>query len=599
MFSKQQLTYILHFILGGLIGLSTDLGSLFLLVTYTSLNHLVCVFIAFVLSVIVSFLYQRFVTHKHSLGDPKKEFFYFFGFWGIMSFVNVFLVHLFSAYIGIKFLLLAQIGSSAVIACISFLTYRYIIFSDTGKKSLLVLRDYILSHEQLCKNCGVLFLLAFVLRVGVLLFIFSSSGVDGIILGDTKRYLGNAESLLARGSFSYGGFLEAYRAPGYPFILSIFLASGLPLWLLSLKQIILGSLLPVLVYLLSIKLSVNKKVAFFIGVVFACELVGVYYSVVLLPDVFYSVLTLSVFFLVLEWLKKNSISVAVLAGILLGISNYLRPANTYLTYFIVFFYILFLFLKHIRPTKKIFLGLLCFLVIPVACMLPWQIRNYTQFGVFDFTSAKAVNGYNYNAASTKAVAEGKTYDMARQELMVFFRDHAPVPEDQKNFKNVSFLNQTTKEIVMSHKFIFIKNYLLGLNTFLFSGNYHYMLGKYDLLQRPSAGISFSLVFSAEGFSGLSKAVVDRISNPYYIWAIGGKIFWLLVVLLSLLGALIKRNQVALLFLLYILYFSVTILSVSIGVEARHRYMLNPLIFAFASVMLGLIYERLFNRRTNL
>jgi hypothetical protein len=559
----------------------------------------VSVFFSFVLSVVVSFYYQRFVTHKHSLGNPKKEFLYFFGFWGLMSFVNVFLVHLISVYVGVQLLLLAQIGASAVIACISFVTYRYVIFSDVWKVKLDSLKVYVHTYEQLVKTCGVLFLVAFVVRIGVLLFISSSFGTDGLILGDTKRYLGNAESLLQDGSLSYGGFLEAYRAPGYPFILSIFLASGIPLWVLSLKQIFLASFLPVVVYLLSLRLSVSKKVAFVFALFGALELVSVYYSVVLLPDVFYSVLTLVVFFLVLSWLTQPKISYLFTAGILLGLSNYLRPANTYLPYFLLFFYVLFVLLKRTSISQKKLCGILFFVLLPVLMMLPWQVRNYIQFGVFDFTSAKSVNGYNYNAASTKAVAEGKTYDVAREELMAFFRANAPVPEDQKNFKNAYFLDQKTKEVVMSHKFIFIKNYLLGLNTFLFSGNYHYMLGKYELLDKPSKGISFSLVFSAEGFSGLVKEVMKRITSPYYMWAIGGKVLWIVLVLGALLGALVKRNKYALLFLLYVAYFSATILSVSIGVEARHRYMLNPLIFAFSSVMLGFIYERIFNRRTRI
>ncbi len=599
MFSKQHITYFFNFIIGGVLGLGTDLGSLHLLLRYAGLHHLVSVFIAFVLSVVVSFLYQRFITHKHSLGDPKKEFVYFVVFWGMMSLFNIFLVHLISVYIGINLILVAQLGASAIIACISFVTYRYVIFSDIWKSKLGSLKVSINTHEELIKTCGVLFLVAFVLRIGVLLFISSSFGTDGLILGDTKRYLGNAESLLRDGSFSYGGFLEAYRAPGYPFILSLFLASGLPLWVLSLKQIFLASFLPVLVYLLSLKLSVPRKVAFGVALFSALELVGVYYSVVLLPDVFYSALTLIVFFLLLQWLKKPSLLIATLAGLLLGISNYLRPANTYLTYFLVFFYILFLIWKHIKPTKEILWSITLFILLPVVIVFPWQVRNYVQFGVFEFTSAKAVNGYNYNAASTKAVAEGKTYDVAREELMTFFRANAPVPEDQKNFKNTSFLDQKTKEIIMTHKFVFIKNYLLGLNTFLFSGNYHYMLGKYELLDKPTKGISFSLVFSADGFGGLVEAIMKRISSPYYLWAIGGKIFWVVALFSALLGALIKRNHIAILFLLYMAYFSVTILSVSIGVEARHRYMLNPLIFAFSSVMLGFIYERIFNRRTRI
>ncbi len=573
---------------GGIVGLLTDLLLLKIFFYFESIPPYLSVVLAFFIALYVNFVFQKHVSFKHKdengLNYGNASF--FFVYWIFMSGVNVLLIKFIESTFYLN-LFYSQTISSMLMALVSFFVYKKLIFSKLGKAIEARGNFYALKY-------GKIFIISFLSRILVFLYLFIKFGEEAIVWGDSVRYLGSGESIL-RGVFEYGGLKEVYRTPGFPFFLSFFISLGIPVWAMSLFNILLSSFIPVFVVYFCSRINLSgiwKKIAVGLSIF---EPLMIYYSIPILPDVLFCVLLFAVIFFILKFLDVKKIKFIFIASILIGILNYVRPVGIYLS--LAIFLFLFFWIKETSLSKRFFYGLIIVL-IPIITMIPWQYRNYKVFGVFEFTSALPVNLFNYAGASSLSFSANIPYQEAKLKLLEEFKNEAPYPSNQKDLRNSSYLKNKTKDIISLYPLGYIKSVIAGLNTFLFSGNYHYLLMKYEIIDRPEEIKSYSFIWAKEGASGLLKVVLKDISSPYTLIAFLGKIFWIIIVLASLLGGLIKRKDpLSVLFLIILLYFCSTILSVGIGVEARHRFALNPLIFIFSSVMMKFIYERFIRSRS--
>jgi hypothetical protein len=440
----------------------------------------------------------------------------------------------------------------------------------------------------------IVFALALLLRIAVLLFLMHHGGENQLVLGDSGRYLALAQSVVSGHGYQYDGFVESYRAPGYPLYLMVILWLHLRLVVASLLQIVLSSFIPVILYYIGVRFtSFTKKIIFSASVLAAIEPVQVFYSVPLLADAFFGLFFVLMIWVLLYWLERPSYKSAILAGVLLGLMNYERPAGIYFGFFLaVGLSICLLLLKTFKKKRGVELAL--FFAFSFLVILPWNLRNYHDFGAFSFVSSSAYTFYAYGAITPLAIDEHRNYNDVKKELMAKLIAEAPGKDNVTSFKNKDYLVGHTVAIIKDHPVAYIKAYFLGINTFLFSGNYHYLLMNYGLLNRPDQIISFSLVLAQQGIGGLADAVMSRLTTPYYVVAILGKILWIIITLGSFAGAyLYWRTSLGMLYILSLAYFSATILAVTIGVEARHRYMLNPFIFLFFIAFVYAMYCKFF------
>lgn len=428
---------------------------------------------------------------------------------------------------------------------------------------------------------SAVFLLSVAAKLLVLVFLLDhAGGAANLLLGDSRHYLELARSTLAGTGYWYEGHIESFRAPGYPLYLGLFLATGIPLVFASVLQILVASLLPVLVVATGVRyLKLPLPWALAAGILTALEPVLTFYAVVLMPDVFFAVGTLLALVLLVQWHEHGRLESVVLAGVLIGLSNYMRPA---MIYFPAFFAVLALSVYGLRHTitRKRLAHLALFLLVPVIVMSPWYARNYVEFGVPGFISTKAFTVYRYGAASVESIATGVPFDEVTQSLLGKARREAP-NANLESFEDEPYLLAASKKIFAAHPLAYVQSYLLGINTFWFSGNYHYLLAKYEIIARAPVRTSFSLVLATHGIGGFLDAVWAQIESPYLLIAIAGKVFWLVIGLGALVGlVLYRKNPFALTTVVLALYSCATILATTIGVEARHRYYLNPLLFLF-------------------
>jgi putative flippase GtrA len=124
---------VVRYGLSGILALTTNVGLLFVCVRWLGFGYLMGTTIAFIGTVIVSFLLQKFWTFDDRSSDGVH---YQLSWYLLLSFLNIFVnALLMYSFVGILHInyLLAQILSSGTIAVYGFFVYR-VIFSRTTKR---------------------------------------------------------------------------------------------------------------------------------------------------------------------------------------------------------------------------------------------------------------------------------------------------------------------------------------------------------------------------------------------------------------------------------------------------------------------------------
>jgi len=238
-----------------------------------------------------------------------------------------------------------------------------------------------------------IFILALILRIAVVLL------ADGGGLSyDQKQYDRIATNLISGEGFAwYEGITTTFRPPLYPFFMAtLYLLFGKSYLVIRITQAILGSLLPIITYMICKKIF-NMKIAKISALIITIHVPFILYTVALITEnIFLPLFGLSVFF-ILKSLEEPKYY--ILVGIFLGLTILTRPSIS------AFIPILFLWFyyhkKNIKLTIRNFAIIMMFILILIT---PWIIRNYIVTDQFVFIDTRAgynlYMGYNPNATGT-------------------------------------------------------------------------------------------------------------------------------------------------------------------------------------------------------
>jgi 4-amino-4-deoxy-L-arabinose transferase-like glycosyltransferase len=242
--------------------------------------------------------------------------------------------------------------------------------------------------------------------------------------------MSNEYALLARNIVDQGIFSrstttpympDAWRTPGYPTFLAPF-------------YLVFGSFYPVLIAQMGI-LFITVCLLYRMGV----ALVGKRYALALsllyliLPGTLFAVSTLltenlftfllvaAVYVAFFAPLKRLYVQFA-LAGILLGLGAYVRPAGLYIAPFFVAGYLVFYVgLRHLRPRHLIASGV--FLLAFICTLLPWCYRNEVRLGHFTFATTGSYVLFRQNAVQFYEAM----HDLPNLEARYALEDMAGIP----------------------------------------------------------------------------------------------------------------------------------------------------------------------------
>ncbi|MBI4093735.1 glycosyltransferase family 39 protein [Candidatus Kaiserbacteria bacterium] len=235
-------------------------------------------------------------------------------------------------------------------------------------------------------------------------------GLDGGETSDVTEYVHLAESMLTVGRFEISPEIgpEYLRSPGYPAFLAFMLAVFGTLTVVPFIQIVFTAATVALIYLVGIRYF-PRPVAIAAASIYGIDPVVVYSTWVPISEpLFMFALVASIYVLGLkmkhEWLPY------VLAGVLFGISVYMRPVGLYLAPLIA----AFIFANPIS-WKAAMRGALIFLVVASATVIPWIARNYVLSGHFAFSSSSAFNLYFANMPIFEQARTGVSYEQIQRE----------------------------------------------------------------------------------------------------------------------------------------------------------------------------------------
>lgn len=199
----------------------------------------------------------------------------------------------------------------------------------------------------------------------------------------------NIQSFSLDRGYGKGMELDAFRAPGYPFLVAIIEFVFTTGFVVTLFQIFAVLITACLIRKLGDMVSLGSGV--WAGIVYMLMPVTLYHSLIILSDtIFVFLLVMLVYVL----LKKHTLSNIIASSIILGVLIYIRPIAQFLIPAIAV-YLLYEY-AQMKNIRQGIIYIFCIVFIPLTMMLPWLLRNYKQFGAFSFSSVTTYNALVYN-----------------------------------------------------------------------------------------------------------------------------------------------------------------------------------------------------------
>lgn len=256
------------------------------------------------------------------------------------------------------------------------------------------------------------------LGVRLLVFIYVSPKPAKFYTPDSFGYDQLALNLLRYGVFSASvepSFApDIHRTPGYPAMMAaIYSVFGHDPSAVVLTQIVLGSLVAVLTWILAGYLGLSLKGRAIAAAVVAADPVSAMASSQLLTEVLFTIVLLAGVMLLIRALIAGQIGWLVVAALVLGVAALTRPISQFLP--LVLAPLVYLGLKR-AGKRRAMLTTALFLVISMAVTYSWAYRNGQAAGMWALSDVSEVNLLEYRAREVYAAVRGISQEAARLEL---------------------------------------------------------------------------------------------------------------------------------------------------------------------------------------
>ncbi len=250
-------------------------------------------------------------------------------------------------------------------------------------------------------------ILAFSLRLAAVL----NMPLDYRLESDAVRHVTTAQHLLTWGEFSYeAGAPYALIPPGYPlFVAAVLALTNQSLLAVRLAQAVLGTSLVWLTYLVGREAG-SRQVGLGSALLCAVYPVWIVWPALFLTETLYTVFLLAFVWYLLRSLKEPTAANAALTGATFGLALLTRE--------VLLFFPLLLPLACWRarlPWRRAARYLLAFVLVALAVIAPWLVRNYLTFGQVFFTERTEalryrLTGSGYLSARYASLAGGDSFE---------------------------------------------------------------------------------------------------------------------------------------------------------------------------------------------
>lgn len=446
------------------------------------------------------------------------------------------------------------------------------------------------------------------LRLVFFLLILGTQGETAFLVSDSGGFLQLAQNILAGEGFSQsraGPFLpSAHFPPLYPLLLAGSLKISSSLLPVIILQIVLGAILPFLVYKIGFYFSGREGMALMAAGFMALEPTIAIFNLLAMTD------TVAVFFLILGglffikiFLDKSVYKYATLAGVCLGLSTLAKP-NAQLLGILGFIFLITWFILSQKHARNSLVPGLLFLVSFLVVLSPWLVRNTIQFGTPMVSATGLRNLYTDFAVSVISFDTGKSYGEVEEELERDFAIRYGVASSEVG--NNPLLGTTlAKEglkITLARPRASLSVLAITLETFFTQDLYAYYSQKFYLTAPATFDFSPSVTLFKEGPWILAQKVW-QFAGISAIIPLAGRLLWVFLTLWAAYGTYLalrrggQERVLAFSFAAIILYYAATSAVAAFSDQGRHRYPADAFIFILASYGISNIYLRYFSKES--
>ncbi len=390
---------------------------------------------------------------------------------------------------------------------------------------------------------------------------------------DAQYYILIAKNLVEHQAYS--SFIDppfqptAYRTPLMPFyfVPFIYLFGFGSIWLGVLILDIILSLTPVIAYLLA-KLFLSKRSAVIVGLLVALEPALALCANDVRPDaLLVLLLLLTLYYLILFW-QKGKRQNLYYSAIFLGLSALAKPIAVYLIVPFIIFILSRLIFEKIE-FKKLVISLGLLVIIFLAIIFPWLLRNYLVFGTWGFASIISHGLYGYYTEDFKLANE--------PEIQYSPEDRDPT----QNFKYQKQKINIALARIKAQPVAYFKSHLLGmirnlfvsdLPTFYYSGHQKLLPFEYNPINDTN--------LTKEILGGNYKNVLSFIFKPKNFVYLFRHLFFALfylVIFLAWLKSFKKDKKIFIIFSLFLLLTFYFIFCSASYIDSRYRQPVLPLL----------------------
>ncbi|MBU1179781.1 glycosyltransferase family 39 protein [Patescibacteria group bacterium] len=441
----------------------------------------------------------------------------------------------------------------------------------------------------------ILFLLSFCAQL-IPFFLWLFFHPD-LLFEDKELYLSTAKNIVNYGSFSTFFHIafesDAIRPPIYPLFLALlYLILFKSLALVLFVQNIIGALSTVLVYRLG-KNIFNKRVGIVASIMYIFEAEHLMMSSLIRAEILFVFFFLLSIIYFLKYIKYFHTKHLIYFSLFLGIATLTRP-NSQL-FFVVYIFIFFLAAVSKKIAfKKFLLNSVLIILVFLAAISPWSIRNYIKLGTVQLSPIMGYNLYQNLVHETKGMVL-RRQGMSNEELYKWGAKEWELIAEKLQVPRHKYPSFALQKYWMDEALAEIKK-----EPLLYIGTYFHCKTIYCL--NDASAYFFEKL--NKGYDG--KPIInipDFILFPlmYYgmkfVWAM----MWLVVaagLILESVYFLRKKKDIPWIMYIFlsvsIIYFAM--LTFCLGPLTRYRFPTNPLIFIlfahFFYLIAGLIKKRL-------
>ena len=207
---------------------------------------------------------------------------------------------------------------------------------------------------------------------------------------------------------------DAFRTPVYPlFLAGIYSVFGHKPNVAIIFQLILSSLTCILVYYIG-EVFIRRGVGFIAGLLLALDFPTAIYGNLIMTDMLFTFLFLASIYFILKFFREGKRKHLIYSAILLGAAALCRQVILYFAFVMVLSFIV----VYRRSIVKGLLNYCIYILIFLAAVSPWAIRNYIAYDNLSFSVAQGGGLLFYNAAYLEAYKRGgyEHLDAIRKEM---------------------------------------------------------------------------------------------------------------------------------------------------------------------------------------